>query len=150
MLSVITLKDIEQIEKFSEKKFQKTFGVSKVTFATMMSVLQEQYVVSHKKGGRKPKVTIFDRLCIFFAYYRNGRTIADIAAEYSLAESTTFDIIRLVENTLLADERFHLPSKRALLKANIKVAVIDATECSIQRPKKNSENSTPAKRDGTP
>lgn len=150
MSSVITLKTIEQIEKFSEKKFQKTFGVSKVMFATMLSVLQEQYIESHKKGGRKPKVTIFDRLCIFFVYYRNGRTIADVATEYSLAESTTFDIIRLVENTLLADERLHLPSKRALLKENIKVAIIDATEYPIQRPKKNNENSTPAKRDDTP
>lgn len=116
----------------------------------MLSVLQEQYIESHKKGGREPKVTIFGRLCIFFAYYRNGRTIADVATEYSLAESTTFDIIRLVENTLLADERLHLPSKRALLKENIKVAIIDATEYPIQRPKKNNEDSTPAKRDDTP
>ena len=124
-----------------DKKFQKTFGVSK--FATMMS----EYSQSHKKGCRKPKV--FDRLCIFFAYYRDWRTIADIAVEYSLADSTTFDIIHLVENTLLADKRFHLPSKRVLLKKNIEVAKVDATECTVQRPKKNSENSTPAKRDGT-
>ena len=146
---MINLKSIAQVENFDDKKFQKTFGVSKFTFATMMSVLQRQYNQSHKKGGRKPKVTIFDRLCIFFAYYRDGRTIADIAVEYSLADSTTFDIIHLVENTLLADKRFHLPSKRALLKKNIDVAKVDATECNIQRPKKNSENSTPAKKDGT-
>ena len=146
---MINLKSIAQVENFDDKKFQKTFGVSKFTFATMMSVLQRQYNQSHKKGGRKPKVTIFDRLCIFFAYYRDGRTIADIAVEYSLADSTTFDIIHLVENTLLADKRFHLPSKRVLLKKNIEVAKVDATECTVQRPKKNSENSTPAKREGT-
>ena len=140
---------MEQVENFNDKKFQKTFGVSKLTFATMMSVLQKQYSESHKKGGRKPKITIFDRLCIFFAYYRDGRTIADIAVEYFLAESTTFDIIRLVENTLIADERFHLPSKRALQKEKIEVVAIDATECQIQRPKKNSEISTPAKRNVT-
>ena len=111
-----------------------------------MSVLQSQYSESHKKGGRKPKVTIFDRLCIFFAYYR---TIADFAVEYSLADSTTFDIIHLVENTLLGDKRFHLPSKRALLKENIEVATVDASECQIHHPKKNNEISTPAKKDGT-
>lgn len=54
-----------------------------------------------KKGERPPKVSIFERLCIFFAYYRDGRTIADIANEYSIAESTTFDIICLVEDSLL-------------------------------------------------
>ena len=88
-------------------------------------------------------MTILDRLRIFFAYYCNGRTIADISVEYSLAESTTFDIICLVENDLLADERFHLPSKLALLKGNIESVVIDATENAL---KKNNEISTPAKR----
>ena len=140
------MKTIEQVEQFNAKKFQKTFGVNKITFATMISVLQRQYSESHKKGGRKPKVTIFDRLCIFFAYYRDGRTIADIAASYTIAESTTFDIIQLVEKTLLGDERFHLPSKRALLKGNISLAAVDATECPIQRPQKNSEFSIQARR----
>jgi len=45
---VMKLKTIEQVEKFHDKKFQKNFGVSKITFAAM--------------------VTIFDRLCIFSAY----------------------------------------------------------------------------------
>lgn len=118
---MIELKTIEQVENFTDTKFHKTFGVNKITFATMMSVLQKQYEKSHKKGGRPPKVTI---LCIFFAYYRDGRTIADIANEYKIAESTTFDIIRLVEEALLADERFHLPSKRALLKETLNIAIV--------------------------
>ena len=105
----------------------------------MMSVLQRQYEKSHKKGGRPPKVSIFERLCIFFAYYRDGRTIADIANDYKIAESTTFDISRLVEDALLVDKRFHLPSKRALVNENINVAIVDATECQIQRPKKTEK-----------
>ena len=112
----------------------------------MLSVLQRQYEQSHKKDGRVPKVTIFDRLCIFFAYYRDGRTIADIANDYDIADSTTFDIINLVEKTLLADERFHLPSKRALLKEHFEIAVVDSTECQILRPKKNSVYSGKKKR----
>ena len=85
---------IEQVEAFNDKKFQKTFGVSKITFATMMSVLQRQYSESHKKGGRKPKVTIFDRLCIFFAYYRDGRTIADIAVAVNAGQIKTGSMSR--------------------------------------------------------
>ena len=146
---MIKLKTIEQVEKFNESKFKKTFGVSKLTFASMLSILQKQYEQSHQKGGRPPKVTIFDRLCIFFAYYRDGRTIADIANDYNIADSTTFDIINLVEKTLLADKRFHLPSKRALLKGNFEIAIIDSTECQIMRPKKNSENSTLERRNDT-
>ena len=146
---MIKLKTIEQVEKFEDKKFQKTFGVNKSTFNTMLEVLKNQFVKSHQKGGRPPKVTIFDRLCIFFAYYRDGRTIADIANDYNIADSTTFDIINLVEKTLLADKRFHLPSKRALLKGNFEIAIIDSTECQIMRPKKNSENSTLERRNDT-
>lgn len=146
MQSVILMKTIGQVEKFSDKKFQKTFGVNRATFSVMLEVLEKQFQESHKKGGRKPKVTLFDRLCIFFAYYRDRRTIADIANDYKLADSTTFDIICLVENALLADERFHLPSKRALLKENFEIAIVDSTECQVLRPKKNSEISTPAKR----
>lgn len=142
---MIKLKTIEQVEKFDDKKFQKTFGVSKITFCVMISVLQQQYEESHKKGGRKPKVTIFDRLCIFFAYYRDGRTIADIANDYNLAASTIFDIISLVEKTLLADKRFHLPSKRALLEKP-DIVIVDATECQILRPQKNNENIIQEKR----
>ena len=107
---IFFLKTIEQVENFNDKKFQKTFVVSKITFATM-SMLQRQYAESHKSY--------------------------DIVNEYSLAESITFDIIRLVENTLMSDERFHLYSKSALIKRNIDIAVVDVTEYPIQRPKKS-------------
>ena len=66
----------------------------------MLSELEEQYKISHRKGGRRPKLTIFDRLCIFFAYYRDYRTFEDIANDYNIAVSTAFDAISLVEKTL--------------------------------------------------
>ena len=144
------MKTIEQVEKFKEEKFQKTFGVNRFTFVTMLSILNNQYEVAHKKGGRPPKVSMFDRLCIFFAHYRDGRTIADIANEYNLADATTCDIIHLVEKTLIADGRFNLPSKRALLKEKPEIVIVDATECEIQRPQKNRKISTPVKRNDIP
>ena len=61
----------------------------------MLSELEEQYKIAHKKGGRPPKLTIFDRLCIFFAYYRDYRTFEDIANDYDVATSTVFDVTRL-------------------------------------------------------
>ena len=73
------MKTIEQVDKFTQEKFQKTFGVNRVTFATMLSILNKQYEQAHKKGGRPPKGSLFDRLCIFFAHYRDGRTISYIA-----------------------------------------------------------------------
>ena len=140
------MKTIEQVENFNDSKFQKTFGVNRSTFNDMLEILSEQYKKSHQKGGRPPKVSIFDRLCIFFAYYRDYRTIADIANDYSIAESTTFDIIKLVEKSMLESGKFNLPSKRELMKKPEDAIVIDATEVEIERPKKNSENIIPAKR----
>lgn len=140
------MKTLEQINNFSEKKFQKTFGVNRKTFDYMLEILEEQYKNAHRKGGRKPKVSIFDRLCIFFAYYRDYRTIADIANEYNLAESTTFDIIHLVEKSLMESGKFNLPSKRELLCNSSDTIIIDATECEIERPKKSKENITVGKR----
>ena len=66
-------------------------------FSLMLEKLNEQYKESHKKGGRPPKIDTLNRLCIFFAYYRNYRTMEDIASEYEISVNTTHDIIHLVE-----------------------------------------------------
>ena len=89
------MKTQEQVKNFSEEKFKRTFGVDRQTFQVMLSELEEQYKIAHKKGGRRPKLTIFDRLCIFFAYYRDYRTFEDIANDYDVATSTVFDVTRL-------------------------------------------------------
>jgi len=56
-----------------------------------------------------------------------------------------------IENTLVKDSQFKLPGKKALLEDDsIEVILVDVTECPIERPKKNSGNTTPAKRKSTP
>ena len=69
------MKRIEQIEKISDKKFQRIFGVERNTFFVMLDKLNQQFIESHKKGGRPPKINTLNRLCIFLAYYRNYRTM---------------------------------------------------------------------------
>ena len=78
------MKTEEQVKNFNEEKFKLTFGVDRQTFQVMFSELEEQYKITHKKGGRHPKLTIFDRLCIFFAYYRDYRTFEDITRACSV------------------------------------------------------------------
>ena len=51
------MKNIEQVKRFNDKKFQKTFGVNRATFSVMLEVFEKQFQESHKKGGRKPKAT---------------------------------------------------------------------------------------------
>ena len=50
------MKTQEQVKNFSEEKFKRTFGVDRQTFQVMLSELEEQYKIAHRKGGRHPRV----------------------------------------------------------------------------------------------
>ena len=69
-----------------------------------------------------------------------------------MSESTVCRIIQKVENALIRSERFHLPGKKALREdgADVEVVVVDATECPVERPKKNNDVTTPERRNATP
>ena len=134
------MKSIKQIEKLSDEKFQRIFGVKRNIFFLMLDKLNQQFIDSHKKGGHPPKINTLDRLCIFFAYYKNYRTMEDIASEYEISVSTKYDIIRLVEKTLFSCQEFQLSDKHNLGENAPDVVVIDATECEIHRVKKRLQN----------
>ncbi len=140
------MKKQEQLKNFSEEKFKRTFGVNRQTFQVMLSELEEQYRIAHKKGGRRPKLTVFDRLCIFFAYYRDYRTFEDIANDYNVATSTVFDVVSLVEDTLNKSGKFTLPKREELAKNPPELVVIDTTEVEIEQPKKGASNTIQVKR----
>ena len=64
----------------------------------------------------------------------------DIASEYEISVSTIYDIIRLVEKTLISCEEFHLPDNRNLKDKAPYIVVIDAAESKIRRVKKGLQN----------
>ena len=64
------MKTIEQIKKLSNEKFQRMFGVKRQTFFFMPDKLNQQFIDSHKKGGRPPKINVLNRLCIFLPITR--------------------------------------------------------------------------------
>jgi hypothetical protein len=85
-------------------------------------------------------------------YLREYRTYFHIAQAWGVYESTAYRIIRTVEDTLISSKKFNLPGKKKLLESNheIEVIVIDVTESPIERPKKNKNDTTVAKRNGIP
>ena len=56
-----------------------------------------------------------------------------------MSESTCYEIIKWIENTLIKHPDFALPGRKALLKNDMEyeVVLIDATETPIERPKKD-------------
>ena len=113
----------------------------------MLEILQAKHVELHKKGGRKPKLSVLDKLIIMLTYYRDYRTMNNIAFDYGVVKSTICDTVKWVENVLVKDGSFSLPKKRTLQQEDldVEVVLIDATECEIERPKKNKKNGIQAK-----
>jgi len=72
-----------------EKEYKKLFGVSKTTFDTMFEVLEKHNAEQRTKGGRKPKLSILDRLVITLMYWREYRTYENIAFDYGITNATT-------------------------------------------------------------
>lgn len=143
----------KRIARLKEEEYQRIFGVKKNIFNEMLQILEEQYRIDHKQGGHPVKLSVLDKLVIMLGYYRDYRTMENIAFDYGVAKSTIYESIRWVENTLIKSGKFSLPSKRALVNdLDIEVVLVDVTECEVERPQKNkSKNSTtPAKRNGTP
>ena len=116
----------------------------------MLKLLNESYRIEHSRGGHPPKLSVLDRLVIMLPYYRDYRSMENIAFEYGVAKSTICERIKWVENILIKSEEFSLPKKRELVRdTEIEVVLVDATECEIERPKKNSGNTTQEKRKST-
>ena len=128
--------------------FKRLTGVRPATFLDMCDALKE-YLPS---GGRDPKLCLPDRLLLTLMYWREYRTQFHIGQTYGLSESAVCRTIHAVEGALLRSGRFTLPGRKALTKSDLsfEVIVIDATECPVERPKKNRGAATAARRSATP
>src|SRR5215470_9196645 len=124
-----------------EYTFKRLYGVKSATFNKMLSILQKEFDVLHKNGGKPPKLTPEDKLYVTLKYLREYRTMDSIAAEYSVCKGTVCLAIQWVEDTLVRDGTFALPGKKVLKRksASIEYIVIDVTESPINRPKMNQK-----------
>jgi len=138
--------NITRVAKLSETKYQTRFGVNKPTFDAMLAILEKAYKEMRRKGGRKRKLSVLDMLIVWFAYMHDYRTMEDIGFDYTCHKQRICEAIAWVEDTLVKDGTFSLPSKRELIKdsTEIVIAIVDATECETERPQKNRRNLTPA------
>jgi len=127
-----------RMANLAEEKYLVLFGVHKGTFDAMLAILERAYGEMRKKGGRKRKLSVLDMLVIMLWYYHNYRTMENIAFDYGVHKQRICEAISWVEQTLIKDGTFSLPSKRELVKENteIAVAIADVNECETERPKK--------------
>jgi hypothetical protein len=105
-----------------------------------------------KKGGRRRKLSVLDMLVIMLGYYHDYRTMENIAFDYGVHKQRICEAIAWAEPALTNDGTFVLPSKRVLTQSDIEivVAIVDVTECEMERPQKNKKNPIPASKSATP
>ena len=144
--------NLKRISQTPEGKYHTIFGVKKATFDAMLAILEHAYTKMRKKGGRKRKLSVLDMLVVWFAYYHDYRAMENIAFDYFCHKQRICEAIAWVEETLVKDGTFALPSKRELCKegTDIIIAIVDATECETERPQKNRGNATPASKNVIP
>ena len=90
-------------------------------------------------------------LVVWLGYYHDYRTMQNIAFDYGCHKQRICEAIAWVEATLVKDGTFALPSKRELVKngTELVIAIVDATECETERPKKNNAKVIPGSKNAT-
>ncbi len=141
----------DAIKHLPPAKFRRLTGVKPTIFARMVAVLKRADKEARKRGG-KPKLIVEDRLLLALEYLREYPTYFRLGQSYGVSESSAWYISRWTENILIKDKQFALPGRKALLKSDmvIEVALVDASESPVERPKKDSESTTQARRNATP
>ena len=136
------------IKDYAPEKFKRLTGVSMEVFA----ILNEVLVAGLRSFGRPPTLGLYDRLLMVLMYWREYRTYAHIGQTYGVSEATVWRTVKQFEDILIKDKRFHLLGKKVLWDPDtlLEIVLIDATECPCERPKKNRDATTAAKRSVTP
>lgn len=144
-------KRYEKTQRLTNGQFKRIIGVKQATFEEMKEILEVAYGGKHKRRGRHAKLSVAEMLMLSLEYWMQYITFAELGFNYGAAESTAHDITLWVENVLIKSGRFGLPGKKALREENeFEIVLVDVTENPIERPQKNSVDTTRGKRSGTP
>lgn len=142
----------DRLSHLSDEQFRRLTGVKRPTFSVMTEILTASDITRKSRGGRESKLVVEDRLLMALEYIREYRTYFHISQSYGVSESNAYKICRWVEDTLIKDKRFALPGRKALLKSDVEfeIVLVDASESPIQRPKKDKNSTTLARKSATP
>jgi hypothetical protein len=128
------------LKNLGAKKFKRFTGIKRKTFDRMFEILTLAKPLKRSTRGRKSKLCLQDQLLVALEYWREYRTYFHIGTSFGISEGTVCKIVRWVEEVLIKSNTFRLPGRKAMLTEKIECILIDATECSVERPKKNRRN----------
>lgn len=146
------MEKFERLKKLKPADFKRLVGVKNETFTLMLEVCEEHHKAKKRRGGKPNSLSIADQLLLMLGYYREYRSMAHIAFDYEVSEATVSRVIQEMESVLIQSGKFSLPGKKALYEEGgieLDYIVIDATECSVQRPKKGNTDATVERKSDT-
>ena len=123
-------------KKLSDPQFKRYTGISYSTFYLIVEQLKKHLPTT----GRPAKLNLEDQVLLSLSYWREYRTLFHVATSYGVSEPTASRIVRYVEDCLIQSNLFNLPKDLPEGEGiDWNIVIIDATEISIQRPKKTEE-----------
>lgn len=123
---------VEQSEEMKEGEFVRMYGVRKEIWEEMSEIVRKEL----KSGGRPLKLCSKGQVLVTLMYWREYRTMFQIAQSIEVGEATVYRMIQRVEEALAKDGRYKLRGIKAEELGEQHVVIVDATEQSIERPKK--------------
>ncbi|MEP0772729.1 transposase family protein, partial [Trichocoleus sp. ST-U1] len=93
------------LQPLSAGEFKRLCGVSRATFAEMVTVLRPHLERQGRRGGQ-PKLRVEDQLLVALEYWREYRSQFHIGASWGLHETTVGRIIHKVEDLLIKSGKF--------------------------------------------
>ena len=127
-----------KVKTLPRQQFKRLVDIKPSTFAEMLEVLRAAQ--SDSRRGRPSILSLEDQLLMTLSYWREYRTLFHVAMSYGVHESSASRIIQKIENLLIKSDKFHLPKKLPQGEGvDWEVIVIDATEMTIERPKKTEK-----------
>lgn len=120
------------------KLFKRLTGVKKETFNRMVEIVIEAEGKRRwrETRWRNSKLSIEDQVLLCLRYMRIYTTQFYLWVVMWIAESNVCRICRKIEDILIKSWEFSLPKKKELYEDEFENLLVDATECSIQRPSK--------------
>lgn len=142
-----------QISSLEGKKFRRYTGIYRRVFDEMIECVRDFKTKQRKhptKGVQSP-LSVEDQVLLTVMYWREYRDQGHLAVDFGVSQSTVSRTITEMENILIKSRRFSIPGRKSLLTKDgqYEVVVIDVTETPVERPKKNKNASTAAKRNTT-
>ena len=135
----------EKAKKLKDTEFKRLCGVKHETFLAMCELVQ--VVENRKTSGRKAELSVENQVLLTLTFWREYRTMFHLGQDWGIHESNVSRLVRRIEDLLIKSKKFSLPSKRRLLEADgLTYTIVDVTEMTIERPKKNKKDVTAEKR----